>query len=529
MIDSPERAAKPRPVILCILDGWGERLETHGNAIATADTPNWDRFVDAYPKAQLKSCALDVGLPEGQMGNSEVGHMNLGAGRVVMQDLPRIDAAVADGALASKPELTAMIDALKQSGGTCHLLGLLSPGGVHSHQDHMVELARIVTRAGVPVRLHAFLDGRDTPPRQGRDYLAKFLADTENLDNFAVATVSGRYYALDRDQRWDRVALAHRAMVAADGAENVSAADPLGAIEASYADDKGDEFMLPCVIGDYAGMVDGDGLLMANFRADRAREILAALADPAFDGFERAAVPAFAARLGMVEYSKDLNLLFGALFPAETLSGILGQVVSEAGGKQLRIAETEKYAHVTFFLNGGREDVFEGEERILVPSPKVATYDLQPEMSAPEVTDKLVVAIEGGTFDLIVVNFANGDMVGHTGILEAAIKAAETLDASLGRLEAAVKNAGGVMLVTADHGNCEEMFDLDNGGPHTQHSLNEVPAILVNAPETVAGLRHGRLSDVAPTLLALMQLAQPGEMTGHSLLDTGGVVIAAAE
>jgi 2,3-bisphosphoglycerate-independent phosphoglycerate mutase len=527
MIDSPNTPSQtPRPVVLCILDGWGDRLATDGNAIANAATPNWDRFSIEYPKSLLKSCALDVGLPEGQMGNSEVGHMNLGAGRIVMQDLPRIDGAISDGSLADKPELMAFIDALKQSGGACHLLGLLSPGGVHSHQDHMVELVRIVTSAGVPVQLHAFLDGRDTPPKKGREYLEKFLQDTAGMNGFAVATVSGRFYALDRDQRWERVEQSHRAMVAGEGERHD---DPVGAVTASYEADKGDEFMLPTVIGDYAGMADGDGLLMANFRADRAREILTALADPAFDGFNRAATPAFAARLGMVNYSSALNALFPALFPSEALSGILGQVVSEAGSTQLRIAETEKYAHVTFFLNGGREELFEGEERILVPSPKVATYDLQPEMSAPEVTDKLIAAIVGGTFDLIVVNYANGDMVGHTGILAAAMQAAETLDASLGRLEAAVKAAGGVMFVTADHGNCEEMFDVENDGPHTQHSLNLVPAIMVNAPVGVQGLRDGRLSDVAPTLLQLMGLVKPVEMTGESLLMDGGMQTAAAE
>ena len=526
MSETTINGAPPRPTVLCILDGWGERSQADNNAVAIGQTPNWDRFVVDYPKARLKSCALDVGLPEGQMGNSEVGHMNLGAGRVVMQDLPRIDAAVEDGSLAEKPELAALIDALRQSGGTCHLMGLLSPGGVHSHQDHMVELVRILTGHGVPVRLHAFLDGRDTPPRKGRDYLEQFLADIGGLNGFAVGTVSGRYYAMDRDQRWERVEQAYRALVQGDG---VARDDALDAITASYDDDKGDEFMLPSVIGGYAGMADGDGLLMANFRADRAREILTAMVDPAFEGFGRERQVDFAARLGMVEYSKELNNWFPAMFPAETLSGILGQVVSEAGGKQLRIAETEKYAHVTFFLNGGREEVFAGEERILVPSPKVATYDLQPEMSAPEVTDKLVGAIEAGTFDLIVVNFANGDMVGHTGILEAAIKAAETIDASLGRLEAAVRDAGGVMLVTADHGNCEEMVDADTGEPHTQHTLNMVPAILVNAPPSVQGLRDGRLSDVAPTLLQLMGLSQPAEMSGISLLDLGGLETAAAE
>ncbi len=514
------------PVVLCILDGWGERAERDNNAIAAAKTPNWDRFETAYPKALLKTSALDVGLPEGQMGNSEVGHMNLGAGRVVMQDLPRIDAALADGSLAANPELTAFIDALKASGGTCHLLGLLSPGGVHSHQDHMAKLAGMVAARGVSVRVHAFLDGRDTPPKSGRGCMAKFLDDIAGAADCTVATVSGRYYAMDRDTRWERVEKAHLALAAAQGER---AADALGAIDASYAAERTDEFMLPTVIGDYAGMADGDGLLMANFRADRAREILTALADPGFDGFVRARVPALAARLGMVEYSSTLNALFPALFGADELTGILGQIVADAGLKQLRIAETEKYAHVTFFLNGGREERFDGEERILVPSPRIATYDLQPEMSAHEVTDKLVDAIRSGAFGLIVVNYANGDMVGHTGILAAAIKAAETIDFCLGRLEAAVKAAHGVMLVTADHGNLEEMIAPDTGDAHTQHTLNPVPAFLINPPAGVRGLSDGRLSDVAPTLLRLLGLEQPKEMTGTSLLRPEAAASAAAE
>jgi 2,3-bisphosphoglycerate-independent phosphoglycerate mutase len=526
MTKSTTRTGTPRPVVLCILDGWGERSERDNNAVALANTPNWDRFQDAYPKALLKSCALDVGLPEGQMGNSEVGHMNLGAGRVVMQDLPKIDAALADGSLAANPELAKFVSALKRSGGACHMLGLMSPGGVHSHQDHMAKICAMIAGAGVPVRVHAFLDGRDTPPKSGRAAMAKFLDDIAGLDDCRVATVSGRYYAMDRDKRWDRVEKAFRTLAAGEGGR---AAAPLGAIDASYAADKTDEFMLPVAIGDYAGMADGDGLMMANFRADRAREILAALADPDFDGFARARVPAFAARLGVAEYSTALNALFPALFPSEELTGILGEIISAAGLKQLRIAETEKYAHVTFFLNGGREAEFAGEERILVPSPKVATYDLQPEMSAEEVTDKLVAAIRSGKFDLIVVNYANGDMVGHTGILAAAIKAAETVDLCLGRLEAAVKAAGGVMLVTADHGNLEEMTDPASGEAHTQHTLNPVPAFLVNAPADVAGLADGRLSDVAPTLLRLMRLEQPKTMTGTSLLRAEAQATAAAE
>jgi len=519
MPDSDTPDSVPRPVVLCILDGWGERDEEDDNAIALGRTPNWDRLTASVPRARLDASAEGVGLPAGQMGNSEVGHMNLGAGRIVLQDLPRIDAAIHSGELENNPGLLDFIEKLKQSGGTCHLMGLLSPGGVHSHHDHLVTLASIVARESVPVALHAFLDGRDTPPQSARDYMAELLAATKWEDwagNFRVATVAGRYYPMDRDKRWDRVEKGWRALVLGEGEK---ADDPVKAIEASYAAGVTDEFMLPTVIGDYGGMNGGDGLLMANFRADRARQILHALADPDFAEFERPSRPAFAARLGMVEYSAGLNRLYGALFPTERLDNTLGQVVSDAGLKQLRIAETEKYAHVTFFLNGGREEEFPGEERILVPSPKVATYDLKPEMSAAEVTDNLVRVIGEGGFDFIVVNFANGDMVGHTGILAAAIKAAECIDACLGRLEEAVTEAGGVLLITADHGNCERMSDPDTGEPYTAHTMNLVPVLMVNAPGWVGGLRDGRLSDMAPTVLSLLGLAPPVEMTGQSLIE----------
>ena len=511
----------PRPVVLCILDGWGVREETDHNAIALGQTPNWDRLAATVPTAHLDASAEEVGLPEGQMGNSEVGHMNLGAGRIVMQDLPRIDAAIQSGELADNPELATFIETLKASGGTCHLMGLLSPGGVHSHHDHMAMLASVIAGAGVPVALHAFLDGRDTPPKIAKDYMAELTKATgweDWSEHFRIATVGGRYYAMDRDNRWERVEKAWHCLVEGTGAQ---ADDPIKAIEDAYAAGLTDEFMLPTVIGDYDGMQDGDGLLMANFRADRARQLLSALADPAFDGFPRPRVPEFPARLGMVEYSRHLNEFFASLFPTERPDQTLGQIVSGAGLKQLRIAETEKYAHVTFFLNGGQEQEFPGEERILVPSPKVATYDLQPEMSAPEVTDNLVRVIGEDTFDLIVVNFANGDMVGHTGSLEAAIKAAECIDACLGRLEQAVSEAGGVLLVTADHGNCERMLAADGGQPHTQHTLNAVPFLMVNAPSGITALRDGRLSDVAPTVLQLMGLKQPDVMTGRTLIEPG--------
>ncbi|MCW9045372.1 MAG: 2,3-bisphosphoglycerate-independent phosphoglycerate mutase [Alphaproteobacteria bacterium] len=506
---------KPKPVVLCILDGWGERTPQDDNAISLASTPNWDRLAQQGPTSRLNASALEVGLPTGQMGNSEVGHMNLGAGRVVMQDLPRIDQAIEDGSLAKNPALKAHIKTLKKTGGTCHLMGLLSPGGVHSTQQHIAALAEYITHSGVPVAIHAFLDGRDTPPSSAKQFMLNFLGETAHLGNFGVATVSGRYYAMDRDNRWDRVSKAYTAMVDGQGEK---ASDAISAITQSYEKDVNDEFVLPTVVGNYGGMKDGDGLLMANFRADRAREILAALANPGFDGFERSKEVKFATRLGMVEYSKDHNTYLETLFDSVQLENILGQIIADKGMKQLRIAETEKYAHVTFFFNGGEEKVFPGEERILIPSPNVATYDLKPDMSAGEVTEKLVDAIKGDTFDLIVVNYANGDMVGHTGFLGAAQIAAQTVDKALGQLEQAVIKAGGTMFITADHGNLEQMKDPETGQPHTAHTLNPVPAILVNAPEGVTGLKEGRLADVAPTLLQLLNIEKPSEMTGESLL-----------
>ena len=510
-----QKPSRPRPVVLCVLDGWGCRSERADNAILQAKTPNWDRFMRTAPHARLEASELYVGLPQGQMGNSEVGHTNIGAGRVVLQDLPRIDQAIADGSLARSPALAAFIAALGESGGAAHLMGLMSPGGVHSHQDHIAALARLLAEAGIPVKVHAFLDGRDTPPRSAGEYLAKFIADTAGLGGVDIATVSGRYYAMDRDKRWDRVEKAYRALTSAEGER---APDAAAAVRQSYARDTGDEFVLPTVIGGYAGMRDGDGVVCANFRADRVREILAALLDPAFAGFKRKRVVAFAAALGMTEYSAELNRFLKTLFPPEDLADTFGEVVSRAGLTQLRIAETEKYAHVTFFFNGGREAEFPGESRILVPSPKVATYDQKPEMSAPEVTDKLVEAIDQGRFDVVIVNFANTDMVGHTGNIAAAVKAVEAVDRCLGRLADAVTRAGGALLITADHGNAEMMRDPATGQPHTAHTLNPVPLLLVNASAGVTGLGDGRLADIAPTLLQLLGLPQPAAMTGRPLL-----------
>ena len=510
-----QKPSRPRPVVLCVLDGWGCRGERADNAILAAKTPHWHRFLETAPHAQLQASELYVGLPAGQMGNSEVGHTNLGAGRVVLQDLPRIDQAIEDGSLARSPVLAEFIAALKASGGTAHLLGLLSPGGVHSHQHHLAALARLLDAAGIPVRVHAFLDGRDTPPKSAAEYLARFAADTAALKGVALATLSGRYYAMDRDQRWDRVEKAYQVLTAGEGER---ATDAAAALRQAYDAGKSDEFVPPTAIGDYAGMRDGDGLLSANFRADRMREMLEALLDPGFAGFPRPRITTFAAALGMAEYSTALNRFIKTLFPPEELHDTFGEVVSRAGLTQLRIAETEKYAHVTFFFNGGQEVEFPGESRILVPSPKVATYDLQPEMSAPEVTDKLVAAIDQGRFDVIVVNYANTDMVGHTGDIAAAVAAVEAVDRCLGRLAEAVTRAGGTLLITADHGNAEMMRDPVTGQPHTAHTLNPVPLLLVNPPAGVTGLSDGRLADVAPTLLQLLGLRQPQAMTGKPLL-----------
>ncbi len=508
--------SRPRPVVLCILDGWGERPDDgEDNAIARARTPVWHALMRRWPHAQLEASEHYVGLPDGQMGNSEVGHTNLGAGRIVMQDLPRIDKALADDEIAGLPAFRDFVGKIKAAGGTVHVMGLLSPGGVHSHQQQIAGLAGLCAAVGLPVAVHAFFDGRDTPPKSAIGYLRRFEHDIAGKGDIRIATVAGRYYAMDRDKRWDRVAKAHALLTEGAGER---AADAAAAVEAAYARGETDEFVLPTAIGEYRGMHDGDGLLFANFRADRIREIAAALVDPAFDGFVRGKCVAPAAALGLVEYSEALNRFFPALFPPEDLSDTLGEIVARAGMTQLRIAETEKYAHVTFFFNGGRETVFPGEERILVPSPKVATYDLQPEMSAPEVTDKVVAAVRSGKFDVVVLNYANTDMVGHTGIVAAAMQAVEAVDAALGRLAAAVEAAGGTLVITADHGNAETMRDPETGEPHTAHTLNPVPFVMVNPPATVAGLENGRLADVAPTLLDLLGLAKPAAMTGHSLI-----------
>ena len=502
----------PKPVVLCIMDGWGLREAREANAPALADTPTVDRILATCPHATLVTHGPDVGLPSGQMGNSEVGHTNIGAGRVVAMDLGQIDLAIEDGSFQAQPALLDFIEALKASGGTAHIAGLTSPGGVHSHQNHISEAARVIAAAGVPVAIHALTDGRDVPPTSAREQVADLEATLPEAAR--IATVSGRYYAMDRDNRWERVELAYRAIVGGVGERRDSAT---GGIAASYDAGVGDEFIVPFVVGDYSGIADGDGLFFINFRADRAREILRAICEPGFSEFDTGPRPALASRLGMVEYSDAHNAYMMTVFPKREIVNTLGEWVAKHGLRQFRLAETEKYPHVTFFLNGGKEAPEEGEDRFMPPSPKVATYDLQPEMSAPEVTDKFVEAIEAG-YDLIVTNYANPDMVGHTGDLAAAMKACEAVDAGLSRVVAALEKAGGAMVLTADHGNCETMIDPETGGPHTAHTTNLVPVAVVGAPDG-ASLRDGRLSDLAPTLLDLMGLPIPEEMTGRSLIQ----------
>ena len=508
------RMNRPKPVMLVILDGWGWREETADNAVAQANTPTFDALWAGCPHGFLRTCGPDVGLPVGQMGNSEVGHLNIGGGRIVMQDLPRIAAAIADGSLAGMSAITWLADHLQASGGVLHLCGLTSPGGVHAHQDHAVALARIFAARGIPVAVHAWTDGRDTPPEAAAQTLPAFEAVLP--EGAVIATVTGRYFAMDRDNRWDRVSQAWRAMVMAEGAE---ATDATEAVRAAHAAGKTDEFIPATVLAGYDGMHDGDAVLCFNFRADRVREIMAALVDPDFTGFPRPRDPALAGAVGLTEYSEALNPLLETVFPPQSLKGLLGPTVAAAGMTQLRMAETEKYPHVTYFFNGGEETPSPGEDRTMVPSPKVATYDLQPEMSEPELAARAEAAIRSGRYDMIVLNFANADMVGHTGVLEAAIRACEAADEGLGRISRAIQDVGGALLVTADHGNAELMRDPVTGGPHTSHTLNPVPVLLLGGPEGLKALHDGRLADLAPTMLALLGLPQPPEMTGRNLME----------
>ena len=510
-------AAVPKPVVLMILDGWGYREDPADNAIALAELPNWRRLWATCPRTLIHTEGRHVGLPDGQMGNSEVGHMNLGAGRIVYQDLTRVDAAIEDGSFFANPELRAACAAAKAADGTLHVMGLLSPGGVHSHEQHLFAMLDLAAREGVArIAVHAFLDGRDTPPRSAEPSLRALQAKCDALGCARIATVGGRYYAMDRDQRWERVRRAWDAIVEARAEQ--PADDALSALSAAYARGENDEFIAPTVLDGAQPMQDGDAVVFMNFRADRARQLTAAFVAPDFDGFV-ARRPALSRFVCLSEY--DATLQAPVAFAPDDLRRTFGEELAAHGRTQLRIAETEKYAHVTFFFSGGREAPYPGEERVLVPSPRVATYDLQPEMSCPEVTAKLVDAIRGGRFDAIVCNIANPDMVGHTGDLQAAIRAAEAVDVAIGAVETAVRAVGGALLITADHGNLEMMRDPDTGQPHTAHTVGPVPFLFVCAAADRAQARlrsGGALRDVAPTLLELLGLPQPAEMTGRSLL-----------
>lgn len=504
---------KKRQIILCILDGWGHREETQDNGIAEARTPTISQMERDFLHSLLQASGNHVGLPHGQMGNSEVGHMHLGAGRLIMQDLPRITQAIEDGSLARHPWWQGLAEKMRASGGAVHLLGLLSPGGVHSHQDHLVGLLKILQGVGVPVWLHGFLDGRDTPPSSALGFIKEVRS---SFPQVRFGTIGGRYFGMDRDNRWDRVKLAYDAMVSPEGGEK--SPTPEAAIEAAYKAGITDEFIPPTAMETYPGMKSGDGLLMGNFRADRARQILTAFLQEDFQGFPRQSSLSFSQVGGLTSYSDALDPFMTVLFPSQTLCHLLGEVVASAGLRQLRLAETEKYAHVTFFFNGGREQPVPGEKRILVPSPSVKTYDEQPEMSAFLLTDHLVQAIRHPEVELIVVNYANTDMVGHTGDLRSTVKAVEVVDECLKRVRQAVEDTGGTLLITADHGNAEVMKDPLTGQPHTAHTCNPVPFIMVNPPSFVEGVTSGSLADVAPTILDLWDLPQPEVMTGKSLL-----------
>jgi 2,3-bisphosphoglycerate-independent phosphoglycerate mutase len=510
-----------KTTLLCILDGFGEQTGSSYDAISAANTPNIDKiFKEAEEnnlRASLQTSGLSVGLPEGQMGNSEVGHMNIGGGRVVMQTLPKIDAEIENDTLKNNKIIQKQITTLKQTGGSLHLLGLISDGGVHSHISHVIALAKIFDAEDIPVNIHIITDGRDTPPDSAKRFVGDLLKAIAPLKNISIATIAGRYYAMDRDKRWDRVELAYNALIQGNSSNAEKFTDAIAAVDASYKNNKQDEFILPQVNQNYTGAKDGDGFLFANFRADRARQTSLAIGKPEFSDFVRKKIVKFSTLAGLVEYSEEISKYLDVIFETENLTQTLGEIVAAKGMKQLRIAETEKYAHVTFFFNGGSEAVFEGEDRILVPSPNVATYDLQPEMSSVEVTDKLVAAIESGKYGLIVCNYANADMVGHSGIMSAAIKAVEAIDAALGRLDAAIKKTGGVMLISADHGNVEQMEDPHTHEPHTAHTTGPVPFVITNY-KTNTKLKNGKLADIAPTILGIMGLPKPVEMNGNDLL-----------
>ena len=500
-----------RPVLLCIMDGFGKNESTYGNAIAAAKKPNLDKIVSENPMTFIGASGLDVGLPDGQMGNSEVGHTNIGAGRVVYQELTRITKSIQDGDFFTNEALVGAMENCKKNSSALHLMGLMSDGGVHSHNTHLYGIMELAKRSGVDkVYIHCFMDGRDVPPTSGKDYLAELYEKCDEIGVGEIATVMGRYYAMDRDNRWERVVKAYKAMTEGEGVKFDCACKMM---EESYANDVTDEFIVPAVSEKAVPVKDNDSIVFFNFRPDRAREITRAFVDPAFSGFEREQLKGLY-YVCMTQYDATMPNVHVAFKP-ESLENTFGEYISDKGLKQLRIAETEKYAHVTFFFNGGVEKQYPGEDRILVKSPAVATYDLQPEMSAYEVTDKLLAAIDSDKYDAIILNYANCDMVGHTGVFNAAVKAVEAVDTCVGKIVDAVAAKGGVTLITADHGNADKMYEAD-GSPFTAHTTNPVPFIVVGYP---CELREGgRLCDIAPTMLKIMGLEQPKEMTGVSII-----------
>ncbi len=507
-----------KPVILCILDGWGMRPNTHENAIIQANTPVFDELWASNPHTCLRADGEHVGLPEGQFGNSEVGHLNIGAGRIVLQQLPRISKACKDGTIAEHPAFISWLENIKANNGKAHIMCLYSDGGVHSHMDHTHALIQYIRQNNVPVCLHIVADGRDTPPKSALDFVTQHLNPVMASDTrITVGTVIGRYYAMDRDQRWERTQSAFDAII--HGQANHREDSARDATTQAYERDESDEFIQSTIISDYQGFSAQDGFLCTNFRTDRARQILQSFVLPTFDGFDRQAFKPLSNVLSMVPYSEELSVYIPTLFPPEKLHNILGETASKAGKTQLRAAETEKYPHVTYFLNGGEETPFENEDRILIPSPKVATYDLQPEMSAVPLTDKILEALDNKSYDLVVINYANPDMVGHTGDVPATIKACETVDQCVGRIYEYIKQNGGVLCVTADHGNADMMIDPNTCKPHTAHTTAEVPFIVVGQDIDIELNDNGRLCDIAPTVLSLMDIEQPAEMTGQSLLQ----------
>jgi 2,3-bisphosphoglycerate-independent phosphoglycerate mutase len=510
--------AARKPCVLIILDGWGHREDTDSNAIANARKPTWDKLWSQRPHTLISGSGMDVGLPDGQMGNSEVGHMNLGAGRIVYQDFTRITKSILDGDFFTNPVLCAAVDKAVAAGKAVHLMGLLSPGGVHSHEDHIVAMIELAAQRGAKqVYVHAFLDGRDMPPKSAAPSIDKVDSRLRALGVGRIASLSGRYFAMDRDNRWERVEAGYNLMTLGEAHAVCPTASE--GLQAAYARGETDEFVKPTVIagpGESAATLhDGDALIFMNFRADRARQITRSFVSDDFSQFVRKARPQLGAFVMLTEYANTIPA--PCAYPPSPLTNTLGEYLASLGKTQLRIAETEKYAHVTFFFSGGREELYAGEERKLIPSPQVATYDLQPEMSAFEVTDAMVEAIEGGRYDAIICNYANGDMVGHTGVYEAAIKAVEALDTCLGRIVAALEKVGGECLITADHGNCEQMVDTENHQPHTAHTTDLVPLVYVGPRDLQLQEHGGVLSDIAPTLLKLMGLPQPVEMTGKAL------------